>query len=313
MHRIVFLERNTFTINFPRPAFPHQWIEYADVATELSVTLREATIVIVNKSPLRAPLLAELPQLKLIAVAATGVDNIDLEFCRAHGIAVCNTRGYAIRSLPEHVLMLMLALRRNLRAYELAVESGKWQRASQFCLLDHTIHDLAGATLGIVGYGSLGSAVARLAASLRMDVLVAERRNTAIIRDGRSSFDRVLRESDVLSLHCPLTEETRNMIGAQELKQMKPTSILINTARGGLVDELSLVQALRDGIISGAGVDVLTVEPPREGSILLQANLPNLIVTPHVAWASQEAMHTLAGQLIKNLEAFVRGEPQNLV
>jgi glycerate dehydrogenase len=314
MERIVFLERNTFTIDFPRPAFDHEWIEFGETKQEDVVPrLHDATIAIVNKLKLRETELAQLPRLKLIAVAATGVDNVDLEFCHSQGVAVCNTRGYAIHSLPEHVLMLILALRRNLLPYVHEVDQGAWQRANQFCLLDYLINDLHGSLLGIVGYGSLGQAVARLTEAVGMKVLVAERKDATVVRPGRTAFLDVLKESNVISLHCPLTSETRNLVGPEQLAQMKRSAILVNTARGGLVDEEALVQALRDGKLRGAGIDVLREEPPRAGNALLDAHLPNLIITPHVAWASQEAMQTLANQLIENLEAFTRGDPINLV
>lgn len=317
MERIVFLERNTFEAEFRRPGFDHEWIEYGETERgQIVERLRDATIAICNKLPLRAPELSRLPKLKLIAVAATGVDNIDLAYCRSHGIAVCNTRNYANHSLPEHVLMLMLALRRNLLAHNQDVRDGKWQQAKQFCLLNHTIHDLHGSIIGIIGYGSLGKAVTALAESIGMQVLVAERKHATITREGRTEFGEVLRLSDVVTLHCPLTEETRNLIDAEEFQTMRREAILINTARGGLVSEVALVEALRTGTIAGAAFDVLSEEPPREGNALLDLdpeNLPNLIVTPHIAWASREAMQTLADQLIENVEAFMRGEPRNLV
>jgi glycerate dehydrogenase len=311
---IVFLERNTFNIPFPKPRFPHEWIEYDETdISEIVPRLREATIVISNKLPLRAETLAQLAALKLIAVAATGVDNIDLAYCKEHHIAVCNTRGYAVNSLPEHVLMLMLALRRNLIAYREDVQAGLWNDARQFCLLDHPIGDLHGAKLGIIGYGRLGRSMAQLAQAVGMEVMIAERKNATEIREGRVAFEQVLKQSDVLSLHCPLTDDTRNLIGAEELNQMKPNAVLINTARGALIDDYALIDALTNEKIAGAGIDVLRVEPPREGSPLLDPRLPNLIITPHNAWASRQAMERLAGQLIDNLEAFVRGEPRNLV
>jgi len=311
---IVFVERDTFNIDFPRPTFAHGWTEYNDTLTgEIIPRLKEASIVICNKLQLRADTLSQLPKLKLIAVAATGVDNIDLSFCRTQGIAVCNTRGYARTSVPEHALMLMLALRRNLFAYQRDVRTGRWAEAKKFCLLDHPIGDLKDATLGVVGYGTLGQSLAKLAIAIGMEVLIAEHKHASLIRPGRVSFAEVLGRSDVISLHCPLTESTRNLIGADELRQLKPGAILINTARGGLVDEVALLAALGEGRIGGAGIDVLRSEPPREGNILIEADLPNLLVTPHTAWASREAMSTLARQLIDNLEAFVRGEPRNLV
>ena len=311
---IVFLERNTFTVDFRRPAFAHEWIEYGETAPEeIAPRLRDATIAICNKLPMRENVVAQLPKLKLIAVAATGVDNIDLGFCRSRGIGVCNVRGYAASSLPEHALMLMLCLRRNLIAYRGDVQSGRWQTAKQYCLIDHPINDLQGTTLGVVGYGTLGQSMARLARSIGMKVLVAERKGAVDVREGRTSFPDVLRLSDVLSLHCPLTAETRNLIGAPEIQQMKPEAILINTARGGLVDAGALLQALIRGLLGGAGIDVLSTEPPRDGNVLLEASLPNLIVTPHNAWASRQAMQILGDQLVDNLEAFVSGKARNLV
>ena len=311
---IVFLERNTFNIAFRRPGFDHDWVEHGETdESEVVDRLRDATIAICNKVALRENTLSQLPKLKLIAVAATGTDNVDLEYCRAHNIAVCNTRGYADNSLPEHALMLMLALRRNLIAYREDVRAGRWNEAKKFCLLDHPIGDLRGTTLGIVGFGTLGQAMAQLGRAIGMEVIVAERKQATAVRFGRTSFADVLRHSDVLSLHCPLTEDTRDLIGAEELRQMKHDALLINTARGGLIDDHALIVALKSGKLGGAGIDVLRVEPPREGNPLLEADLPNLIVTPHNAWASRQAMQTLADQLVDNLEAFVRGKPRNLV
>ena len=311
---IVFLERNTFNVPFRKPAFDHEWVEFGETSPgEVVDRLDRATIAICNKVALRAEALSQLPDLKLIAVAATGVDNVDLEFCRSHNIAVCNTRGYAANSLPEHALMLMLALRRNLVAYRDDVKNGQWHEARQFCLLDHPIADLKGSTLGIVGFGALGKSMAQLGRAIGMEVVVAERKNATTVREGRVAFEELLQRSDVISLHCPLTEETKNLIGAGEFGQMKRSCVLINTARGGLIDDHALLTALREGRIAGAGIDVLRNEPPREGNPLLDVDLPNLIVTPHNAWASRQAMQTLADQLIDNLEAFVRGEPRNLV
>ena len=311
---IVFLERGTFTVNFRPPAFPHTWTDYQTTKPDQIVErLSGATIAICNKLPLRADALSHLPSLRLIAVAATGVDNLDLPFCKSHNIAVCNGRNYATTSLPEHVLSLIFALRRSLLPYREDVVRGEWHRAKQFCLLNHSISDVSGSTIGIVGYGALGRATAKLAEAVGMRVLVAEHKNARVIREGRSPFYEVLQQSEVLSLHCPLTDATRNLIGAEELRLMKPEAILINTARGALVDEVALVQALKLGMIAGAGIDVLRTEPPPDGNPLLSDELPNLIVTPHIAWASRQAMQALADQVVDNLEAFVRGEPRNLV
>lgn len=315
-HRIVFLERDSIRGEFRRPGFPHDYDEYPlSAAEDVPARVREASIVITNKVVLRGELLAALPQLKMIACAATGTDNVDLDWCRSHGIVVSNIRGYAANTVPEHAIALAMALRRNLLAYRRDVQAGKWQRSSNFCFFDHPIRDLHGATLGLVGRGSLGEGVARLAEAFGMRVLWAEHKgvDAAKVSPGRTAFEDVLRASDVISLHCPLNAETRGLIGEAELRLMKPDAILINTARGGLVDEAALVRALREGWIGGAGFDVLSKEPPREGNPLLELDLPNFILTPHVAWASAGAMQALLDQLTGNLEAFARGEPRNRV
>ena len=312
--RIVFLDRASIEANIRRPAFEHDWQEYSATTVDQAVErLAGATVAIVNKVPLRAEALDALPQLRMVAVCATGTDNVDLEHCRAHGIAVANIRGYARHAVPEHAMMLMLALSRSVVGYREDLEAGRWQQSEQFCLFTHPIRDLHGATLGIVGKGGLGSAVARLAEGFGMQVRFADRKGEPVAREGYTSFDEVLTTCDVLSLHCPLTPQTRGLIGRDELRRMQRHALLINTARGGLVDEQALVEALREGWIGGAGFDVLSAEPPRAGNPLLDVKLPNLIVTPHVAWASAEAMQTMADQLIDNIEAFMRGEPRNRV
>jgi len=314
MERIVFLERNTVQADFRRPSFDHEWIEYGETFSEQVVDrVRDATIVISNKLSLKEPELSQLPGLRLIAIAATGSDNIDLDYCRAHGIAVSNTRGYAVNSVPEHVLMMILALRRNLLAYRHDVQTGMWNLSNQFCLLTHPLHDIKESTLGIIGYGSIGKAMARLGEAVGMKVLISEHQNALAIREGRTSFEDTLRQSDVVSLHCPLTEATSELIGRAQLALMKRDALLINTARGALVDDAALIEALQQGLIAGAGYDALREEPPRNGSPLLDLNLPNFIVTPHVAWASNEAVQALADQVIENIEAFIDGRPRNLL
>jgi glycerate dehydrogenase len=310
LEKIVFLDRSTLKADLRRPAFAHEWVEYAEThPREVVERLRGATIAITNKVRLREAELSRLPGLKLIAVAATGVDIIDLEYCEKRGIVVSNVRDYARHAVPEHVFMLMLSLRRNLISYREEIQGGAWQRATQFCLLDHDIHDLHGSTLGIIGYGALGQAVEKLALAFGMRVLISEHKGASHIRAGRTSFDETLRASDILTLHCPLTDETRSLIGTAELEQMKRRALLINTARGGLVDEAALAEGLRVGLIAGAGFDVLSSEPPREGgNPLLDLKLPNFILTPHVAWASREAMQALADQLVDNIEAFKEGK-----
>lgn len=314
MERIVFLERKTIQASFRPPNFDHEWVEYGEtLAAQIVDRVRDATIIISNKLSLGAAELSQAKDLKLIAIAATGSDCVDLDYCRRRGIAVCNVRGYATNSVPEHVLMMVLALRRNLLAYRRDVQRGLWNQSKQFCLLTHELHDIKGSTFGIVGYGSIGKAMAQLAESVGMHVLIAERRGAVETRAGRVTFEDTLRLSHVVSLHCPLNDETRDLIDAGELKKMKRNALLINTARGGLVDDAALIEALRSGQLAGAGLDVLREEPPRQGNPLLDLDLPNLIVTPHVAWASNEAVQSLADQVIDNIELFVAGKPQNLL
>ena len=314
MERIVFLDRSTLIANVRRPAFEHEWTEFEMTAPfEVVGRLKGATIAITNKVALTEAELSSLPGLKFIAVAATGVDMIDLSYCRRRNLPVANVRNYARRAVPEHVFTLILALRRNLFSYREDVARGAWAEASGFCLLNHTISDLHGSTLGLIGYGALGQSVEKLALAFGMRVLISEHKHARRIREGRVSFEEILRSSDILSLHCPLNAETRGLIGKAELEMMRRDALLINTARGGLVDEAALAEALRCGLIAGAGFDVLTKEPPRDGNPLLELNLPNFILTPHVAWASREAMQALADQLIANIEAFVSGSPQNIL
>jgi len=314
MERIVFIERNTIQGNFRRPKFEHEWVEYPEsFADQVVERIRDATIIISNKLSLGEPQLSDASELKLIAIAATGSDCADLNYCRDRGIAVCNVRGYAAQSVSEHVLMLILALRRNLLAYRKDVQDGKWQHSKQFCLHTRPLNDINGSTIGIIGFGSIGKAVAHLAESMGMRVLIAEHKCAGESRAGRTPFAEVLTQSDVVTLHCPLTKETREMFGQAEFEMMKPNALLINTARAGLVKESALIDALETGLIAGAAVDALREEPPRNGSPLLELNLPNFIVTPHIAWASNEAMQALADQVIENIEAFIDGRPRNLL
>ncbi|OFZ69997.1 MAG: glycerate dehydrogenase [Betaproteobacteria bacterium RBG_16_58_11] len=311
---IVFLDRNTLIVNMRKPSFAHRWQDFEQTQPEQVLAhLKDATIAITNKVKLSGEILAQTPQLKMIAAAATGTDNIDLAYCRAHGIVVSNIRNYAVHTLPEHVFMLMLALRRNLLAWRQDVQAGLWQQADQFCLFTQPINDLYGSTLGIIGYGGLGKAVRTLAEAFGMRVLVAEHKGASSVREGYTDFDTVMAQSDVITLHSPLNEATRHMISTREFDLMKRSAILINTARGNLVDEAALETALVSGRIAGAGFDVLGVEPPREGNRLLDLKLPNFILTPHVAWGSRQAMQILADQLVDNIEAFVAGQPRNVV
>lgn len=317
MLRIVQLEGESLIADVRRPAFVHEWVEHAKTSSSQVIErLARATIAITNKVPINAAAIAALPDLKMIAISATGTNNVDLNACRGRGIVVSNIRGYAEHTVPEHVMALLLALSRNLVAWRETLQAGGWQRAEQFCLFDHPIRDLHGATLGLIGSGTLGNGVARLAEAFGMRVLRADRKGAAVVRPGYTAFADVLATADAISLHCPLTAETQNLIGEAELKAMKPSALLINTARGGIVDEAVLMRALKEGWIGGAGFDVLTTEPPPADHPMLDPALlalPNFLLTPHVAWSSRPAMQTLADQLIDNIEAFVAGAPKNRV
>ena len=314
-HHIVFLERDALDAAVRRPAFAHTWSEHSGMgADNLVPALSDATIVVVNKIPLRGDTLERLPKLEFIAVSATGTDNVDLAWCKAHGIVVSNIRNYAVHTVPEHTFALILALRRSLFGYARDVSDGCWQRSGRFCLAGHPINDIHGTTIGIIGEGALGQGVATLARAFGMRVLFADHPPPKADDVEFTPLDDMLRESDIVTLHAPLTPSTRNVIGARELALMKPTAILINTARGGLVDETALRDALLRRKIAGAGFDVLTTEPPKDGNPLLDSDvmrLPNFILTPHTAWASAEAMQSLADQLVENIEAYAAGSPRN--
>ena len=311
---IVVLDRDTL-VNRPFEFdFPHTLSSYGTTeAHETLARIRGADIVITNKVVISAQAFAENPQLKLVAVTATGVNNVDVEAAKQNGTAVCNIRAYGNESVAEHAFMMMITLMRNLPAYQRDVAAGLWENSPFFCHLGAPMRDLNGKTLAIFGRGNIGKTLATYAQAFKMNVVFAEHKNAQSIRDGYVSFDEAIRSADVVSLNCPLTPQTANMIGEAELQQMKSGAILINCGRGGLVDEAALVAALKYGQIGGAGFDVLTQEPPRDGNPLLKARLPNLIVTPHIAWASQEAANRLFDILLDNINHFVAGNPQNLV
>ena len=312
--QIVVLDRDTL-VNRPFEFdFPHTLSSYGTTeAHETLARIRGADIIITNKVVISAEHIAANPQLKLIALAATGVNNVDVEAAKQNGTAVCNIRAYGNESVAEHAFMMMITLMRNLPAYQRDVAAGLWENSPFFCYLGAPMRDLNGKTLAIFGRGNIGKTLATYAQAFKMNVVFAEHKNAQSVRDGYVSFDEAIRSADVVSLNCPLTPQTANMIGEAELQQMKPGAILINCGRGGLVDEAALVAALKYGQIGGAGFDVLTQEPPRDGNPLLKARLPNLIVTPHIAWASQEAANRLFDILLDNINRFVAGNPQHLV
>lgn len=280
---------------------------------EVPARVADAEVVVSNKVPLGEEAFAGAGRLRLVCVAATGVNNVDLEAAARHGVTVCNATDYATPAVVQHTLALLLALATRLEDYHAAVRAGRWAEAPHFCLLDYPITELAGRVLGIVGYGALGRGVAAAAAGLGMEVRVAARAGSAHVPEGRVALAGLLETADAISVHCPLTPETRGLIGAAELARMKPSAFLINTARGGIVDEEALAAALRAGTIAGAGFDVLTEEPPRRGNPLLADDIPNLILTPHSAWGTHGARQRLVEQVALNIEAFADGRPRNVV
>jgi len=313
-HRVVFLDRDSLKARVRKPACATEYVEYGkSSAEEIVPRLKNATVAIINKVPMRAATLQQLPNLKMIAVAATGYDVVDVGYCKEHGIAVANIRNYAVHTVPEHTFALILALRRNLLAYRQDVENGVWNKSDQFCFFTHDIGDLHGSTLGIIGEGAIGQGTAAIGRAFGMRVLFADHAPPRMEGVTFTPHEQVLAESDVISLHCPLMPSTRNLINIDAFRKMKRNALLINTARGGLVDEVALIQALDEGLIAGAGFDVLTVEPPRNGHPLLDVRRPNFILTPHIAWASDGAMQFLADQLIDNIELWCAGKPQHLV
>jgi glycerate dehydrogenase len=312
--RVVFLDRASLKAAVRKPKGAGAYVEYDKTSPEEIVPrLAGADVAIVNKVPMRAPTLEQLPDLKMIAVAATGYDVVDVAYCKSHGIAVANIRNYAVHTVPEHAFMLILALRRSLLAYREDVQNGLWNKSDQFCFFTHPIGDLHGSTLGIIGEGAIGQGTAAIGRAFGMNVLFADHPPPKMEGVTFTPHDQVIAQADVISLHCPLMPSTRNLIDLAAFRRMKRTAILINTARGGLVDESALIQALDEGLIAGAGFDVLTVEPPRNGHPLLDVRRPNFILTPHIAWASDGAMQFLADQLIDNIDAWAAGKPQHLV
>ncbi|WP_455211768.1 2-hydroxyacid dehydrogenase [Kaarinaea lacus] len=279
---------------------------------QIAPRIARAHIVIANKAPLDKQSLGQAKNLTLICIAATGANNVDLDAAEKQGITVCNVRDYATASVVQHVFTLIFNLSTQFLSYYQAVSAGRWQASDQFCLLDYPIQELAGKTLGVIGYGVLGHAVAQAAMAFGMKVIIADHKGVKP-RTGRIAFEEVLTKADVVTLHCPLTEATKNLIGHAELAAMKSNAYLINAARGGIVNENALVQALKQQQIAGAGFDVLTEEPPVNGNILLETRLPNLIVTPHIAWASRESRQRLIDEIGKNIEAFKAGNPRNIV
>ena len=317
MTKIVLLDRDTFPedFKFHHPDFPHEWQEYnATSPEEVVERLSGATIAITNKVKLNAEQLAQLPDLKMIAIAATGFDHIDIAQANSQGITVSNVRGYAVSTVPEHAMMMILALSRSLKGYQTEIAEGRWQRENQFCFFSHPIEDLNNKTLGLIGRGGLGEGLARLAKGFGMNIITAARKNETTPKEGHTPFDEFLASCDIISIHCPRNDQTRNLITTAEFAKMTRKPIVINTARGGIINEEDAITAIDSGAIRGLGVDCLSAEPPKDGNPLFKiAHYPNVIITPHVAWASNEAIQSLWNQLINNIEQWQQGSPQNAI
>ena len=309
LKQIVFLDRATVAADMPPLHVPHAWTDHmASNPDDVVGRCRQAHVIVTNKVPLTATAIAQLSKLELVAIPATGMDHVDIHACAARGIPVLNCPDYSALSVPEHAIALAMALRRNLMGYWQDVSEGAWARARTFFTELYPVTDLHGSRLGIIGSGDLGRRTAQLGQAFGMKVLHAERRGSVVTRPGYTPFEQVLGQADVLSLHCPLTAETRGLIGERELRAMKETAIVVNTARGGIVNEAALLKALEEGWIAGAALDVLEQEPPAADHALLTKRRGNLIVTPHVAWRTQLSMQRLAGQLIENIERHLRAQ-----
>ena len=301
------LDKNDLDFSALREVFTDLQLYPSTLATQVLERVRHTDVVITNKVVLDAETLKQCLSLKLILISATGTNNVDLAQAKAQGITVCNCQGYGTSAVAQHTLMLMLTLATSVIQYDHAVKQGEWNKSPIFCLLDFPIVELAGKTLGILGYGELGQAVAKLAEAFGMKIIVGALPNRST--GNRVALSELLPQVDFLSLHCPLTEETRDLIDNKAIEKMKPSAFLINCARGGIVNEHDLATALRTGKIAGAATDVLSVEPPKEGNVLLANNIPNLIITPHSAWGSVDARQRIVQQLTENASAFQQGKP----
>lgn len=309
--KIVFLDSTAVPphLPIPRPDFAHEWIEYEYTTPEQTVErMKDADIAVTSKVIFSREVMQQLPKLKLIAVTATGTNNIDLIAAKDLGIAVKNVTGYSSVTVPEHVIGFIFAFKHSLMGWHKDQLEGRWGQSKQFCYFDYPITDVRNSTLGIIGKGCIGSEVGRLATALGMKVLYAEHRHATACREGYTPFEEVLKQADVVTLHCPLTETTTNLINQETLSLFKPGAFLINTGRGPLVDETALLEALQGGRLGGAALDVLVKEPPVADHPLIVAakTMPNLIITPHIAWASDSAVSTLVNKVRSNIEEFVK-------
>ena len=317
MKKAVFLDLATIGPEdlslLPFEDLPLSWEYYDSTPPEkLHNRIRGAEIIITNKCKLSADSLNHAQLLRYICAAATGFNHIDVDAADRNGIAVSNVRDYATPSVVQHVYALILALSTRLMDYNSAIKNGAWQRSENFCLLDYPIDEISGKILGIIGYGALGQAVAKVAPSLGLEVLICQHLHGEP-EQGRIELDELLARADIISLHLPLNKRTSNLLGKRELSLMKTGSFIINTSRGGVVDEKALADALKQEHIGGAGIDVLTTEPPVDGNPLLEANIPSLIITPHIAWGSRQSRQRLVDQIADNIRSFLAGEIANRV
>ena len=308
---IVFLDSTAIPkhIPIPRPSFAHTWIEYEHTSSAETIErAKDADIVITSKVIFDRETLKQLPKLKLIAITATGTNNVDLDAAKELCVAVKNVTGYSATTVPEHVLGMIFALKHSLAGWQRDQIIGKWTESKQFCYFDYPITDVKGSTLGVFGKGCLGTEVGRLAELLGMNVLYAEHRNATTCREGYTPFEEVLKQADILTLHCALTETTKNLINQETLSLCKKGAYLINTGRGPLIDEQAVCDALKSGQLGGAALDVLVIEPPEKNNPLIELakTMPNLIITPHIAWASDSAVTTLTKKVTQNIEDFVQ-------
>jgi len=313
--KIVFLDSDTIPARLTVPSWASEWVNCPSTPPEPAAIIRaltDATVCITNKVKISAQILQELPKLRFICVAATGYDCVDLQACRERGVVVSNVPGYSKQSVAEGVIGLIFALRRALPYYQY-IGREAWPKSQIFCVHGTPIQDIRNATLGIFGNGAIGGEVARLAQALGMNVLLGEHRDRHELRQGYVRFETLLAQSDIITLHCPLTEATRGMIGHAEISHMKPGALLINTARGPLVNEQALLDGLDNGHLGGAALDVLSTEPPAENHELMNLGHPNLIITPHITWANQTGVGNLMQGINANLEAFASGHPINVV
>ena len=301
------LDQNDLDFSELHAVFENLTLYPASTEEQVLERIQDVDVVITNKVRISAEVIQQLPQLKLILISATGTNNVDLVQTKKSGIVVCNCQAYGTSAVAQHTLMLMLALSTSVIQYHQAVQKGEWQKAQQFCLLDFPIVELTGKTLGIIGYGELGQAVAQLAKAFGMQIMVGALPNRPQ-HEGRVQLDELLSQADYVSLHCPLTAETKDLIDAKAFDRMKSSAFLINCARGGIVNEQALADALIHKKIAGAATDVLTVEPPKQGNVLLNIDIPNLIITPHSAWGSVDARQRIVQQLMENVKAFQNGQ-----